>query len=312
MKSKLRSPPMAETTTSHKQNFRNPADLKAERRSALSKLDQIQLYRRYLKYENYRLKVQHRNGLDGLEFARKRSELLDHVLRQFFADASVSVTEDPKPSRARKRSSHPVTLVAFGGYGRSTLNVGSDVDLLFLCPDDTTKLADDTEAMVQEILQMLWDVGFKVGHAARSIRESIKIANEDHATKTAMLDMRFITGDLALYEEFADRFQRECIIGKEKEYLKTRQKQFTTRHEKNLKTVYVQEPNVKEGCGGASRLPERSVGDSSEVREERSWISARTTDSVQIRLSIDVASLRIFDACSQRIALLGKNPSPTT
>lgn len=241
---------MAESPSSHKQNFRNPSELKAERRSAMSKLEQIQLYRRYLKYENYRLKVQHRNGLGGLEFAKKRADLLDHVLRQFFADAIESVDADPKPSRARKKSSHPVTLVAFGGFGRGTLNVGSDVDLLFLCPDDTTKLADDTEGMVEAILQMLWDVGFKVGHAVRSIRESVKVANGDHATKTAMLDMRFITGDQTLYDDFAERFHKDCIVGKEKEYLKTRRTEFKRRHEKYHKTVYVQEPNIKEGCGG--------------------------------------------------------------
>ncbi len=241
---------MAESASPHKQNFRNPAELKAERRNALPKLDQIQLYRRYLKYENYRLKVQHRNGLGGLEFARKRSDLLDHVLRQLFADAMEAVDEDPKPSRARKRSSHPVTLVAFGGYGRGTLNVGSDVDLLFLCPDDTTKLADDTEGMVEEILRMLWDVGFKVGHAVRSIRESVKLANGDHTVKTATLDRRFITGDRALYDAFGQRFHNSCIKGKEKEYLKTRRDMFQARHKKHHKTVNVQEPHIKEGCGG--------------------------------------------------------------
>ncbi len=241
---------MSATTSSHKQNFVDPSDLKAERRNAMSKLEQIQLYRRYLKYENYRLKVRHRNGLGGVEFAKRRSDLLDHVLQQVFVDALLAVSEDPKPSRARKRSTHPVTLVAFGGYGRGTLNVKSDVDLLFLCPDDTNKLADDTEGMVQEILQMLWDVGFKVGHAVRSIRESIKMANSDHATKTAMLDRRFVTGDQALFEDFSDRFHTHCIQGKENEYLKTRQEQFQSRHKKYLKTVYVQEPNIKEGCGG--------------------------------------------------------------
>ncbi|MEQ1843339.1 MAG: [protein-PII] uridylyltransferase, partial [Verrucomicrobiales bacterium] len=97
---------------------------------------------------------------------------------------------------------------------------------------------------------MLYDVGFKVGHATRSIKECIRLANADNPTKTAMLDTRLILGDEKLYQTLVERFQKECIQGKEAEYLEVRRKDFLSRHQKHGKTVYLQEPHIKEGCGG--------------------------------------------------------------
>ncbi|MGC4013645.1 MAG: hypothetical protein QM755_03885 [Luteolibacter sp.] len=39
-----------------------------------------------------------------------------------------------------------------------------------------TKLPEAAEEAVQEILYLLWDVGFKVGHACRSIAECLEQA----------------------------------------------------------------------------------------------------------------------------------------
>ena len=48
--------------------------------------------------------------------------------------------------------------------------------------------------VVQQILYMLWDVGFKVGHSTRSISGAIKQANADMLSKTALLESRLDRG----------------------------------------------------------------------------------------------------------------------
>ena len=54
------------------------------------------------------------------------------------------------------------------------------------------KVSRFVEAMAEQILYLLWDIGFKVGHSTRSVRDAIDQANRDMLTKTAMLESRFL------------------------------------------------------------------------------------------------------------------------
>ena len=51
-------------------------------------------------------------------------------------------------------------LVAVGGYGRRELYPASDVDLLFLVPDD---VAAETERQLERLIGLLWDIGLDIG-----------------------------------------------------------------------------------------------------------------------------------------------------
>ena len=219
-------------------------NLPADRRKAKTRAELLALFKRFYKLGNYRIKLAHRAGAGGLEIANRRAELLDTVLRNV-VDGVFNLPDKPLP-----HAKLPFTLVAVGGYGRGTLNPGSDVDLLFLCPGNTSALKKEAVDKIGEILMMLYDVGLKVGHATRSIKECIKLANADNPTKTAMLDTRLILGDEALLRNLVERFEKECIQGREADYLEVRRKDFLGRHQKHGKTVYLQEPNIKEGCGG--------------------------------------------------------------
>ena len=202
--------------------------------------DLIKRYRSFLKKEEHRIRLQHKGGASGTDVCTQRSTLLDVVLHNLFAGAL-------EKSAAEVR----VTLMATGGYGRSLLNPGSDVDLLFLHPErGGRELSGRTKDVIEKVLYMLWDVGFKIGHAVRTLKETYTQANSDHQTKTALLDHRFITGDRALYDQFAENFPKQCIGGKAKEYLTFRAKDLHERHAKQSNTVYLQEPHLKNGCGG--------------------------------------------------------------
>jgi len=241
---------MAKRGSRHKEKVIAHAEerLRKDRVRNKPRPEMIKLYKRFFKIENERIKMLHRNGAGGIEVARRRADLLDIVIQNLF---HMDLEDLPDSVKAKnKKSPYPFTLVAVGGYGRGTLNPGSDVDLLFLCPGNSSSLCKEVVQVISDIQLVLYDIGLQVGHSTRSIKETIQQASHDHPTLTAMLDARFIVGDEALFEELATKFRKDCIQGREAAYLKVRREDFLARHEKYDKTVYLQEPNIKEGCGG--------------------------------------------------------------
>ena len=84
--------------------------------------------------------------------------------------------------------------------------------------------------MVNQILYLLWDSGFKVGHSTRSIEEAIAQANSDMRTKTAMLEARFLAGNTELATEFREQFRSKCVVGHERDYVQLRMEDEVARH----------------------------------------------------------------------------------
>jgi len=201
----------------------------------------LALYKRFLKIENHRLRLTHYAEGGGREIAHQRASLVDIVLRHLFDGAA---------AKAGEVSLKELSLVAIGGYGRDELNPFSDVDIMFLHSSKTKEVPDGLNEVIQMILYMLWDIGFKVGHSTRSIAGAIKQANIDMLSKTSLLESRHVAGSQELFEEFREEFVKKCVQGHEKEYILQRVENQEERHAKFGGTVYMQEPNVKNGCGG--------------------------------------------------------------
>jgi len=214
--------------------------LKPALEGQLSPAERIALYKRFLKFEEHRILLHHRSGAGGVEVAQLRGALIDTVIRSIF-DAAL---------HARQGEMLPIALVATGGYGRGTLNPRSDIDILFLLPRASTKLPKVLQELVQEVRYLVWDVGFKVGHACRSVPECIEQAKADQENKTALMDARLITGDEKLFAQFQERFEKDCISKGQEAFFMLRGEDLRARHQKSSHTVFLQEPNVKEGCGG--------------------------------------------------------------
>src|ERR1700737_2422391 len=202
--------------------------------------ERLELYKKFLKIEEHRLRLKHYSGGGGLEVARDRATLLDVVLRHLYEEA----VESSVPAG----TTPPIALLAIGGYGRGELNPYSDVDILFL--HDSNRIAAAAAEVIEQVLYMLWDVGFKVGHSTRSIDEAIHLANSDVLTKTSLLESRFLAGDHRLHSKFRRDFFERCVRGQVKTYLKWRLENQDERHRKYGGSVFMQEPNVKNGCGG--------------------------------------------------------------
>ncbi|MBA3963458.1 MAG: [protein-PII] uridylyltransferase [Chthoniobacterales bacterium] len=202
----------------------------------------LPLYQKFLKIENHRLRLRHKAGGGGREVCASRATLIDILLRNIFNLASVG--------QSRGAPATPLSLVALGGYGRNELNPSSDVDIMFLHANTDAEIPASVSRTIEQVLYALWDVGIKVGHSTRSLGEAIAQANAEMPTKTSMLEARHLTGDDDLYQRFRARFRKHCVDGHEEEYVVARMEDQARRHEKLGGNVYLQEPNVKRGCGG--------------------------------------------------------------
>src|SRR6266496_1025721 len=203
----------------------------------------LPLYKKFLKVEEHRLRLKHQAGGGGREICARRAELIDVLLQYVFGAAATA-------SRGNGASRTPLALIALGGYGRGELNPFSDIDVMLLHHQGSKKVSPHLEEMGQQVLYLLWDSGFKVGHSTRSIKEAIAQANRDMRTKTAMLESRFLAGDAELAREFRQQFRSKCVEGHEREYVEMRMQDQVARHKKFGDSVYLQEPHVKSGCGG--------------------------------------------------------------
>jgi [protein-PII] uridylyltransferase len=148
------------------------------------------------------LRLRHQAGGSGREICARRAELVDILLRYVFGAAAAAVVETGEVKV-------PLALIALGGYGRGELNPFSDVDVMLLHHHKAAERSPHLQEMVNQILYLLWDSGFKVGHSTRSIKEAIAEANRDMHTKTAML-VRFLAGDGDL-AQFREQFRSKCV-----------------------------------------------------------------------------------------------------
>jgi len=240
-------PSKSQKESLRKQDTHARTRLSKSARQNLTPRERIELYRRFLRIERARIRMLHRSGESGLKIARRLSDLADLIVRCIYEDALESAKAE---FGSKIKEELPLTLVATGGYGRRRLNPASDLDLNFIHCRPTPQMHEWARQMVQDIPRDLEDLGYKVGHATRSVREAIRQANEDDITRTSFIEARLLVGEESLFEELATKFEKNCIRGKENDFLEFRLNDQRRRHAKYEFTVYLQEPQVKEGCGG--------------------------------------------------------------
>ncbi len=183
---------------------------------------------------------------DGSETVRENCFLIDQLVRLVHDFAA----EHEFPQGVRT-SGEAMSLVAVGGYGRGELSPHSDIDILFLLP---YKRVPYHEQVVEYILYMLWDMGLKVGHSTRSADECVRNAKDDLTIRTALLEMRWLWGDQALFRDLWARYRGEVMENSQVEFVESKLAERDARHTQMGDSRYVLEPNVKEGKGGLRDL----------------------------------------------------------
>jgi [protein-PII] uridylyltransferase len=167
----------------------------------------------------------------GRAYCRALSQATDTWLRGVLGEATGGDT--------RK-----LALVAVGGYGRGELAPGSDLDLVLL--HDGRK---DIATVAQALWYPLWDAKVKLGHAVRTTREALKLADDDLETATSFLAVRHIGGDPALTQELAERALAQWRK-RARRWLDELARSVNERHRSRGEVAFQLEPELKEGRGG--------------------------------------------------------------
>ena len=139
------------------------------------------------------------NRLKGARCAEYLSDLQDDIMRALGTFVSQDMLRLSNPTDAET-----VTVLAVGGYGRGRLAPGSDIDLLFLLP---YKRNATSESCVEHILYFLWDLGLKVGHATRTVKDCMTQAQADFTVRTTMLENRFYMAHPPCMRSLPPRFK---------------------------------------------------------------------------------------------------------
>ena len=191
------------------------------------------------------------NGLRAKPFAaremtRSYTYLSDCLIMLAYTVATQVLHPLPNPTEQER-----IALIAVGGYGRGEMAPQSDVDLLFLTPYKITPWA---ESVIESTLYILWDLRLKVGYSSRTIQDCIRLGGEDFTIRTAMLEQRYLIGDLALAQKLDRQLWDDLFSGSSREFIEAKLEERDERHNKQGGQRYVVEPNVKEGKGGLRDL----------------------------------------------------------
>ena len=186
-----------------------------------------------------------KNPLKARKAIRSYAFLTDCLVTSAWKFATEIQFPSHNPTEAEKLS-----IISVGGYGRREMAPFSDVDLLFLTP---YKMTPWSENVIETVLYLLWDLKLKVGHSSRSIKDCLRLGSEDYTIRTAMLEHRFVCGDINLASQLNEKLWKNLFSGTAKDFISAKLIERENRHEKHGQR-YMVEPNVKEGKGGLRDL----------------------------------------------------------
>ncbi len=184
------------------------------------------------------------NGAGGVDTARLLCGVTDVVISALW-DFTVTL------AAPEALNGPPITLLAVGGYGRGALAPFSDIDLLFLRSDGAET---QVEPVIAYMLYALWDLGFKVGHASRTVEECLDLSRGDMTIRTSLLEARALAGDPELVATLQRRFREEIVAGTGAEFVAAKLAERDARHARTGASRFMVEPNVKDGKGGLRDL----------------------------------------------------------
>ncbi|MBN1142418.1 MAG: [protein-PII] uridylyltransferase [Deltaproteobacteria bacterium] len=197
-------------------------------------------YGRRLEICRERIQAWHRCGASGREVVGALTKTTDALIRSLFREVSPRPPEPPG-----------ISLIALGGYGRGELNPRSDIDLMF-CHDRRRRTA--SEEIAQRILYLLWDLGFDVGSSVRTCEDCLEMSRQDLTIRTSLLDSRFLAGDPGFFKEYERIVLVQVGSIDSRQFVRDKLAESETRQRKFGSSVYLLEPNIKEGKGGLREL----------------------------------------------------------
>jgi [protein-PII] uridylyltransferase len=175
--------------------------------------------------------VEHDEARSGLDEARARAAIADGVVTSHL-DAI-----------ARPEG---LLALAVGGYGRGELSPFSDIDLMILVPNGR----EASREAAARLVRFLWDVGFQLGHAVRTLEKTAEVMAADIPSATAVLESRHLWGDPGLARRLSDEVVTPYLMSSREPYVEAKIREMRDRHRFYGGSPCIVEPNVKESPGG--------------------------------------------------------------
>jgi [protein-PII] uridylyltransferase len=139
----------------------------------------------------------------------------------------------------------PIAVCALGGYGRRTLSLQSDLDLLLLVGG---RIGRPEERFVKALLHPLWDLKLTVGHHVRELDDFDRLETDNPEFLLALMDLRQLAGDRGLFDRFDEVLQASSVHW-HPQILDALILLTDERHGEYDDTLYQLEPDVKDGPG---------------------------------------------------------------
>jgi [protein-PII] uridylyltransferase len=175
---------------------------------------------------------------DGVAMLRRRSELVDKVVKQLYRDFISDDEAGPKN----------FCLMAVGGYGRRELFPYSDIDLVFLVENGRAAAAQ--REAISSVSRNLWDLRLRVGNSTRTLAECGQIQRDNLELSMSLLDARHLAGDTHLFSRLHDQVIPQLAARDRQDLVGDLLKMTRERHQKYGGTIFHLEPNIKEAPGG--------------------------------------------------------------
>ncbi len=195
----------------------------------------------YLATQLSRIGELNQTGLGGREIVIELNAIYDQLTIGLYQASSQGLD---------KSGIDGCALIALGGYGREEMSPRSDLDLMFYY---TQEGAQTAKLLSDRMLYMLWDLNLDIGYSVRSGASCIE-ESKDSTVRTSLLDGRFLTGSQRVFNDFIENVIPYVTSHDTQTFIKAKLEEREERKHKYGSSVYLLEPNLKEGEGGLREL----------------------------------------------------------
>ncbi len=180
-----------------------------------------------LLFDALRLKNKKRGGVRDV--VKKHTEWVDYIIKEYFSTLNLNKQE--------------LCVVALGGYGRRQLNLYSDIDIMIL-----SESVFDV-SIINNLYDIFYHLQYSCSISTRSISECAELSKEDDTIKTSLYDSRFLYGSSSLFKKYSGVLAEKIIRNEPQKFIDAKLEYMEARYKKYGSTIFVLEPNIKEGVG---------------------------------------------------------------
>lgn len=207
---------------------------------AMSRDECLAAARAYTEARREAIRRRHEAGESGGNVVRALSDMADTVLQGVYRFA-LAAAHDTAQVESR------VALCAVGGYGRAELSPYSDLDVALIHDGE---LSPAIETLNSYLVAFLWDLGFHVGYAIRTIAETQALANDDKEVFTSFSQARLLAGDTTVFARLKLCVRDLQVEGVAHRYIEEIVRERFGELPAKYGDLYALSPDIKQNAGG--------------------------------------------------------------